>query len=190
MIGVCVKEYSRKYPEFSLCGLNCSLCPRFQTEGPSKCPGCGGKCFYEKHPTCSVITCSQKHNGVEFCYDCEEFPCIKYDIPMKQDTFISKKNFINDMKVAKNSISKYLDELKAKQNILEDLIKNFNDGRMKSYYCLAVNLIPLSGLKKVIDNIQRTAEKERIEVKEKAKMARDFLEKEAKSLGIIIELRK
>ncbi len=184
-----MKEYSRKHPEFSLCGLNCVLCPRFQTEGKSKCPGCGGKQFYEKHPTCAVITCSQKHNNVEFCYDCEEFPCKKYDVPIKQDSFISKKYFTDNMNEAKIDILKYLDGLKEKQSILEDLIKNYNDGRMKNYYCLAVNLIPRTELKRIMRKIQNT-KTENIEIKEKAKFVKNIFEEEAKLLGIRIELRK
>ncbi|HCP15088.1 MAG TPA: hypothetical protein DIT32_04865, partial [Peptococcaceae bacterium] len=62
-----MKEYVRAYPLFSLCGLNCGLCPRYHTEGESRCPGCGGPAFHLKHPSCAVITCSRKHGGVEHC---------------------------------------------------------------------------------------------------------------------------
>jgi len=184
-----MKEYYRKYPEFSLCGLNCALCSRFHTEGTSKCPGCGGKMFYEKHPTCSVITCSQKHDDIEFCYSCKEFPCRKYDIPMKKDSFISKKNFLIDMEKARQNILEYLDNLKSKQIILENLIKNYNDGRMKSYYCLAVNLLPLSELDNVMAKIQGS-ENTDVEIKKKARLTKDLLESAAESLDIRIELRK
>gem|GEM_PF-3991072 len=35
-------EYKvRSYPLFSDCGLNCGLCPRYYTDGASRCPGCG-----------------------------------------------------------------------------------------------------------------------------------------------------
>lgn len=55
-----MKEYKREYSLFSLCGLNCGLCPHYQTNGISKCPGCGGQDFHLKHPTCAVITCNRK----------------------------------------------------------------------------------------------------------------------------------
>lgn len=46
-------EYKqREYPMFSACGLNGGLCPRHQMDGTSKCPGCSGKEFLTKHPTC------------------------------------------------------------------------------------------------------------------------------------------
>jgi hypothetical protein len=184
-----VKEYSRKYPEFSLCGLNCILCPRYQTEGSSKCPGCGGKQFYEKHPSCSVITCSQKHNNIEFCFECDEFPCKKFDIPIKQDSFISKKNFMENMNEAKKDITKYVDELKEKEKVLEYLIHNYNDGKMKGYYCLAVNLMSINELKRIIDELHKKEELD-LEIKEKAKLAKRIIENNAAVLGIRVELRK
>jgi len=54
-----MKEYKREYPLFSLCGLNCGLCPKYHTNGESKCPGCGGTDFTLKHPPCKVIRCNQ-----------------------------------------------------------------------------------------------------------------------------------
>ena len=70
--------FVRNNPRFSLCGLNCCLCPRFNTDGISKCPGCGGKDFSNQHPTCAVATCNKKHDNVEYCFQCSEYPCKKY----------------------------------------------------------------------------------------------------------------
>ena len=42
-MGQQASEYDREYPLFSACGLNCGLCPRFYTDGESRCPGCGAK---------------------------------------------------------------------------------------------------------------------------------------------------
>jgi hypothetical protein len=72
--------YIRKNPDFSLCGLNCALCPNFyiHTDGKFKYPGCGGEFFFEKHPSCAIITCSKKHNNIDFCFNCEEYPYKRY----------------------------------------------------------------------------------------------------------------
>ncbi|ORC36190.1 hypothetical protein B4O97_06260 [Marispirochaeta aestuarii] len=184
-----MKEYSRKYPEFSLCGLNCVLCPRFQTEGSSRCPGCGGSNFHEKHPACSVITCSRKHDNTEFCHECAGFPCERYAIPVEKDSFITKRNVFSDMEKAKRNLSEYLDDLKEKQMILEKLIADFNDGRMKSFYCLAVNLLPLKELKSIVGDVENAGRKLR-EKKEKARTAKEVFLKSASSRGIALELRK
>ncbi|TET26129.1 MAG: DUF3795 domain-containing protein, partial [Dehalococcoidia bacterium] len=47
----------KKYPIVGACGLNCGLCPRYYTQGTSRCPGCCGPDFWQKHPGCAFITC-------------------------------------------------------------------------------------------------------------------------------------
>lgn len=67
----------KKYPAIGVCGLDCGLCPRHYTDGPSRCPGCGGIDFHLKRPSCSFITCCVKKKGLEVCRECEDFPCPK-----------------------------------------------------------------------------------------------------------------
>ena len=140
-----MKEYKREYPLFSLCGLNCGLCPRFHTEGGSRCPGCGGGDFYCKRggAGCPVITCSRKHNNVEFCFECGDYPCELYiGRDNTGDSFITYKNVLRDCDKAKTiGISAYKAELDEKAEILRFLLIECNDGRRKNFYCIAVNLL-------------------------------------------------
>jgi hypothetical protein len=43
------------------CGIDCGLCPRFHTNGPSACPGCDGDNFHEKHPSYGFVTHHASH---------------------------------------------------------------------------------------------------------------------------------
>lgn len=148
-----MKEYSRKHPSFSLCGLNCSLCPNYHSKGISKCPGCGGLDFYLKHPSCSVINCNIKHDNVEFCYECSLYPCSKYKDISKTDSFITYNKVLSDFKLCNNiGIDKYIDILNKKEEILKYLLSNYNNGRLKSYFCLVVNLFDIKDLEEVIKN--------------------------------------
>lgn len=185
-----MKEYQRKEPSFSLCGLNCSLCPRYHTDGSSKCPGCGGTDFALKHPSCTVINCSKKHDNVEYCFECSAYPCKKYTEPNTADSFISYKNVIQNMAEAKRDLPGYLEALKMKQVILEDLIANYNDGKSKGFYCLAVNLLPLSALNEIVDTIKISAEAETLSTTEAAKKVTTLLKTKAKELHIELVLRK
>jgi hypothetical protein len=181
-----MKQSPRTYPLFSLCGLNCGLCPRFHTEGVSKCPGCGGPDFHLKHPTCAVITCNNKHDNVEFCFQCSSYPCEKYSNPGKVDSFISYRNVISDFKKAKEDIEKYKKELNEKVRILEFLIKNYNDGKRKNFYCIAVNLLKLADLKKIMKQIDKD-----VNIKEDmVKRIVDLFEEKAKKGKIALKLRK
>ena len=187
-----MEAYKRKNPEFSLCGLNCALCPNFHihTDGKFKCPGCGGENFYKKHPSCAIITCSKKHKNVEFCFNCDEYPCKRYLEPSEKDSFITYKNREKNIKSAIKNLNKYLDEIEKKKRILCELLKNYNDGRMKNYYCIAVNLIPINELDKIMENIIKNEDDKIIEKKEKAKMAKDIFTQVANELKIEIKLRK
>ena len=73
------KRPTRQYPTIGVCGLDCGLCPRFYTVGSSRCPGCAGSGFYDKHPTCSFITCCVRNKHLEVCSECSGFfPCAKF----------------------------------------------------------------------------------------------------------------
>lgn len=185
-----MKEYRREYPLFSLCGLNCGLCPRYQTDGKSKCPGCGGLDFHLKHPTCAVITCNKKHDTVEFCFQCSLYPCKRYSEPSKADSFISYRNVITDFKKAyREGIDKYKIDLNEKVRILEFLIKNYNDGKRKSFYCIAVNLLNLTDLRSIMEQIDKKISKQDIDMKHKIELIICLFESKAKKGNIDLKLR-
>ncbi len=186
-----MNEYKRDYPLFALCGLNCGLCPRYHTDGDSKCPGCGGRNFHLQHPACAVITCNKKHDNVEFCFQCSSYPCSRYGSPSKIDSFITYRNVVSDLNRAKKKgIDAYRAELDEKVQILEYLIKNYNDGRKKNFYCIAVNLLNISGLKNIMDEINKKIGNQTISIKEKIQLVVDLFNRAAKKNGIELELRK
>ncbi len=188
-----MKPYSRQYPEFALCGLNCGLCPRYHTKGVSKCPGCGGPEFHIKHPTCAIITCSKKqqYQNIEFCYQCPNYTCERYKKPSEIDSFITYKNVIKDLQKAKLfGIDNYLKEQTRKKEILTYLLNNFNDGKRKNFFCLSVNLIELTDLEFLINKIQKEIELDGPDLKEKVKRVVNLFESIAQERGIELKLRK
>ena len=179
----------RKYSLFSACGLNCGLCPRYYTEGDSKCPGCGGEKFSEKHPSCGVLSCSQS-NAIEYCYLCKEYPCKKYD-KWEKDSFITHQNMMKDFEKAKNiGINEYKKELTEKIKILNDLLMNYNDGRRKNLFCIAVNILEMNDVKNVMKQIKKETKLNDFSIKEKSNIAVKLFEKIAKEKGIMLKLNK
>ncbi len=186
-----MEEYTRTTPQFSLCGLNCGLCPRYQTQGESRCPGCGGPDFRLKHPACAVITCSKKHGSPEYCFECSAYPCERYSRTGEADSFISYRNVIADFEKAKTSgVEPYMAELREKIEILEFLLNTYNDGRRKSYYCSAVNLLPLPDLREIMSETQEKIAPSDIPQKEKIEETIRLFEARAKSKDIELKLRK
>lgn len=180
--------FSRSEPGFALCGLNCCLCPRFHTEGASRCPGCGGEGFQQKHPSCSVVTCSRRHGNVEFCFECGDFPCKRYEDIGKKDSFITYRNVTVNLEEAERDLEGYLSVLKTKFELLKLLTGRFNTGRSKSLYCLAVELFPIGEIEGIIDSMEK--EGEDTGDGEKAGRIMERLRKRAGELGIELVLRK
>ena len=88
-----------------------------------------------------------KHDSVEYCFQCSEYPCGKYDHIDDFDSFITHRSRRSDMEKAKRfGIAAYNAEQAEKAKILEVFLSSYNDGRKKTLYCVAVNLLELQDL--------------------------------------------
>lgn len=180
-----MKNYRRSDPRFSLCGLNCGLCPIHHME--DGCPGCGGG---EGHQPCAVIRCSQQHSGVEYCFLCEEYPCQRLQDSLEFDSFLTHQHMLRDLdRAQKMGMETYLEELGEKTAILEKLLAGYNDGRRKSFFCLAVNLFELSDCQEVWEEIssQTTGAQS---PKERAALAVRLFRERADERGVELKLHK
>lgn len=148
-------EYrQRGYPRFSACGLNCGLCPRHHTGGTSRCPGCAGAGFSQKHPACGVLSCCQRR-GLDYCFECDLFPCKRFDGADRYDSFISHQNQLADLERARAmGMEACAAELDEKVALLEALLAGYDSGRQKSLFCTAANLLPLADLARALGRIE------------------------------------
>jgi len=136
-----------------------------------------------------VLGCCQR-NGFEHCFECEEFPCKKYDGADLSDSFITHKNQFVDMDKAKRiGMDAYAAELNEKIAILVKLLENYNDGRRKSFFCIAVNLLDLQDVNEIMKELEGSAEPEETQ-KEAAVKAVRLFEEMAEKRGISLKLRK
>ncbi len=182
--GVQVKNFERTDQLFSLCGLNCALCT-MKLDG--YCPGCGGGAGNQG---CAIAKCSLQRGGLQYCYQCVDYPCEKYNGIDEFDSFITHRNQLKDMeKTKKIGIEQYHWELVEKAEILQTLLANYNDGRRKTFFCVAVNLLNLDDLKIVINQIAET-EILTLTLKEKAACAVAQFESIANQRNLILKLNK
>lgn len=180
-----MKNYQRKYPLFSLCGLNCGLCPMHLG---AYCPGCGGGAG---NRPCTIIRCSQQHEGIEYCYQCDEYPCEKYDGIDAFDSFVTHRNQLKDFeKVKRIGIDIYQSELNEKINILRYLLDNYNDGRRKNFFCIAVNLLELQDVKSIMKQIATETNLDNLTLKEKATIAVNLFQTMAAKQNVVLKLNK
>lgn len=176
----------KKYPTIGCCGIDCGLCPRYYTKGSSRCPGCDGPDFSQKHPTCPFVTCCMKRD-FEVCAYCEDFICSKFKDFDVADSFVTHKKSMDNLEYIK---SHGIDEFVRLQNkrirALDEMLGEFDDGRSKSYYCISCALISISELEKILASVRE--ETRSLDNKEKANMLRSLLGEAAIKEDIKISL--
>ncbi len=176
-------EFNRTDGLFSLCGLNCGLCP-MQIRG--QCSGCfnGSTCYQ----TCPIAPCSVKHGNVDYCFQCGEYPCKRYDGIDSHDSLISHRNQKRDMAKAKErGIEAYLAEQRAKKEILTRFLEDYDDGTKEVFFCLAVNMLEVDDLKDV--QTQASEKTARMNAEEKAGCLERLLRECAAHKNIPLALR-
>ena len=179
-----MKDFNWSNLSFSLCGLNCGLCS-MHLDG--YCPGCGGGAGNQ---SCAIAKCSLQHDKVEFCFLCSEYPCWRYEGIDEYDSFITHQHQLKDIiKVQEMGIESYCEEQRKKSEILKMLLSGYNDGRRKTFYCVAVNLLPLQDIENVMKQIAEDS-LDYLTMKEKAEIIVSFFQDIAIKQGIILKLRK
>lgn len=184
-----MNDNRRKEVIVSACGLNCGLCSRFYTNGASRCSGCDGDELGYCCLRCGVLKCC-KNKNIDYCYLCQDYPCSKYKNALK-DSFITHQNIFTNFKEIKQiGLDFYLNNLRQKMDILEKLLANYDDGRRKSFYCLAINLLDLNSIKDIMRNIENDIDLQNIDLKEQVKKIVSLFESKAIDNNIILKLNK
>jgi hypothetical protein len=184
-------------PTLGCCGLDCGLCPRYYSAGPSRCPGCCGPGFFDVSPGCGTITCCVKKKGLEVCAQCDEFPCSRYaswlDKWWQEDSVVTHRKIKPNLDFIKeHSLEKFLEQQGKRIKLLERMLKGFNDGRSKGFYCLAAALLSIPALETSLSETERKMKADGVkanDVKTKAKILREFLNDFAAREGVELKLR-
>lgn len=178
------KKFKRNDLLFSLCGLNCSICPMFIRGG---CTGCreDSTCYM----ICEFAPCSIEHGNIDYCFECGEYPCEKYDGVDLHYSLISHRNQLKDMEKAKTiGIENYREEQRVKKGILDRLLNEYDNGHRDVFLCLAVNLMEVDDLKKVLDEADKSTRD--MNLAEKSDFMKDALNECAEMRNISLKLRR
>lgn len=178
-----MKGFERNNQLFSLCGLNCGLCPMFLGK---YCGGCGNG-----SQSCAIAKCSMEHGNIEYCFECKCYPCEKYLHIDDFDSFITHKKRKCDLEKAQRiGIDKYNLEQKEKMQILDYLLSNYNDGRRKTFFCVAANLLELSEIQEAVKQIEENSELAALSVKERSLYVVNVFQGIADKRGLSLKLNR
>jgi hypothetical protein len=185
----------KRYPTIGVCGLDCGLCPRYYTAGPSRCPGCAGPDFPNKHPSCSFITCCVKKRNLEVCGECPDFPCAKFKSEEEYRQVKESSSYPPYRKVMSNlnsikehGIKRFVEQQRRRIKLLEKMIAGFDDGRSRSYFCRSVALLDPASLESSLSAAIRKVKADHVQpkdVKTKAKILRGILDDLGVKAGIV-----
>ena len=180
------------YPEIGICGLSCRLCPNYQTKAASKCSGC--KSTNRMAVGCPFITCAIKKVGIEFCWDCRKNEsCEKWkkhrELGKEYDSFKTYQKLEDDINFIKaKGVKAYDEQQRIRESLLIGILNEFNEGRSKSYYCIAATVMDIDELNSALE--EATAQSKLLSIKDKSRIMHTILNSIALKKGYRLSLRK
>lgn len=181
-----------RYPEIGICGLSCQLCPSYHTYAKSRCGGC--KSEERINLGCPFITCAIKKKEIEFCWECKENKdCEKWgkhrETGKKYDSFKCYQRLEEDIAfIQEKGIKEYKRLQNIREQILKEMLDNYNEGRSKSYYCIAATVMKIDELKEAL--IKAKNNSSGLDIKSKAKILHSVLDEIGKQEAYYLGLRK
>jgi hypothetical protein len=181
-----------RFAEIGVCGLSCRLCPRYHTEGTSRCLGC--KTESRMSAGCPFITCALKKKNVEFCWECEQSDnCAKWGSHRKAsrtiDSFKCYQTLESDIIfIKKNSIVNFDKLQKTREVFLKEMLRDFNDGQSKNYYSVAATVLEIKELEDALIEAKKISK--RLDAKGRSKNLHAILDEIAQRKNYTLKLRK
>lgn len=170
-----------EHVELGICGLSCRLCPNYHMDTKSRCLGC--KSEERIAVGCPFITCAIKKKEIEFCFFCEENKsCPKWrehrEISKSYDSFKCYQKLNDDIElIQRNGVDGFENIMKAKEALLNKMLNEFNEGRSKSYYCIAATVFEVNELSEITAKVINASKG--FDIKEKAALLHSTLNEAA-----------
>ena len=143
---------------------------------------------------CPFITCAVKKVGVEFCWDCRENEsCEKWrkhrELGKEYDSFKTYQKLEDDINFIKaKGVKAYDEQRRIRESLLIGILNEFNEGRSKSYYCIAATVMDIDELNSALE--EATAQSKLLSIKDKSRIMHTILDSIALKKGYRLSLRK
>jgi hypothetical protein len=113
----------------------------------------------EQHSWCSIWNCCVKKHVFEMCTECSElFKCEIFK-RRKVLEWIPVSN--NLSRIRETGLKSWLTEQKERQNLLEALLRDYNEGRSMNLYCKACSRMPVDLIQKTIKEAEKKLTREK-----------------------------
>jgi hypothetical protein len=143
---------------------------------------------------CTFIRCAIKTKGVEFCWDCEESGiCEKWnkhrDASKLGDSFVCYQKLEDNIRfIQEKNVEAFETEQRNREHLLKEMLKEFNEGRSKTFYCIASTVLEIKELEHALNDAKKQSNG--LNIKEKAKVLHQILDNIAERKNYYLKLRK
>lgn len=130
-------------------------------EGESRCGGC--KSPERMKVGCTFIRCVRDKPGLEFCGDCRDsLGCAKWakhrEASRKGDSFVCYQGLERNIAfIQENGLAAFEKAEKRRQDLLVQMLEDFNEGRSKTYYSIAATVMEPEELEVALDEARRAS---------------------------------
>jgi hypothetical protein len=182
----------KSYIEIGACGLSCRLCPAFHRESKSKCEGC--KSEFRIGAACPFYTCAVKKKSIDFCGLCDEnSTCNRWrkfrEMGKQHDSFVCYQRLEDNINfIQKNGVEAFEMQQKIRADLLRAILKEFNEGRSKTFYCIAATILEIGELESVLEKAR--AKSKELDIKAKSEVMHLLLNEIAENKNYFLKLRK
>ena len=143
---------------------------------------------------CPFITCAVKRKGLEFCWDCTENEnCEKWkkhrEAGRKHDSFTCYQKLEDNIAFIQSNGPEEFERLqKLREDLLKDMLREFNEGRSKTYYCISATVLEIEELEAALKQAREAPEQ--LDFKGKARFLHAILDDVAEKKQYCLKLRK
>ncbi len=106
---------------------------------------------------CPIVNCAIKKKGVEFCWECpDSAACDRWntriELSHKIDSYKCYQTLDSDVSFIREHGAEAFDKAQiAREHLLKEMLEEFNEGRSKSYYCIAATVMEIGELENALD---------------------------------------
>jgi len=90
--------------------------------------------------------------------------------------------------IKKNGVNEFEKIQKKREDLLKVILQEFNEGRSKSYYCIAATVLEIEELEETLNKAKKDSTG--LEIKAKSKVLHSILDEIAKRKDYYLKLRK
>jgi hypothetical protein len=143
---------------------------------------------------CPFITCAVKRKGIEFCWQCDESnTCEKWrahrEFGREHDTFVCYQKLENNITfVQEQGVSAFEETQQVRERFLREMLRNFNEGRSKRYYCIAATVLEIEELETALTRAKKYSTG--LAIKDRSRVLHTILNEIAEKNQYYVALRK